>query len=168
MNYRKNNFFSKANIPIWLGMFALSFWVGCGDTFDFEKTYTIDEGGWEYEDAFDYNLTIQDTTVIYNIYLELSHSDTYANQNLYVQIHTKFPSGELLKEQISLELADKTGKWNGNCSGKQCTVRIPIQQGAFFNQAGQYTFTVEQFMRKNPLQGVHSVALLLEDTQQKR
>ena len=158
----------KANISYLLGMFALLLIWACGEGFDFEKKQTIGNKGWAYSDVLDFDLNIADTTTIYNIYLEIEHATDYSKQNLYTLIHTKFPSGERLKEQVSLELADKRGKWNGNCSSSSCTLRIPIQEGAFFSQAGQYTFSVEQYMRQNPLAGIKSIALMLEDTQQKR
>lgn len=147
---------------------ALTFFTACGSEYVFEKEYPIANQAWAYADTLDFQFDIVDTTIVYNIFLEVEHSTSYSKQNLYTQIYTKFPTGERLKEQLSLELANKMGKWNGNCSSDWCTVRIPIQEGAFFNQAGNYTITVEQFMRVNPIEGIKSVGLLLEDTENRR
>ena len=147
---------------------ALLFLSGCGQQYVFQKEYPIADAKWSYSDTLDFDLTIEDTTDIYNIYLDITHTVDYSKQNLYALVYTKFPSGERLKEQVSLELANKLGLWNGDCKGESCTVRIPLQVGAYFNKKGNYTFTIEQFMRINPLEGIQKIGLVVEDTSQNR
>jgi len=49
-----------------------------------------------------------------------------------------------------------------------CKVSIPIQQGAYFDMVGDYLFTVEQYMRVDPLPGVKSIAFKIEETADSR
>lgn len=147
-----------------LSMVALFFCIGCGENFYYQKKYTLDEQQWTYADSLQFEMTIPDTSITYNLYLEIEHGTDYSKQNLYTKIHTTFPDGKRLSEQISIELADKTGKWNGNCSRDVCTARIFLQEGAVFNQIGDYTFTLEQFMRINPLPSIKSISFMLEKT----
>ena len=144
------------------------FFIGCGPNYIFQKKYNLSNQQWMYQDTLNFEVVIKDTTAIYNIFLNVEHHVEYPKQNLYALIYTKFPLGERLKEQVSLELANKMGRWNGDCSGNWCQVQIPLQEGAFFNQTGSYTFTVEQFMRINPLSDIKSVSLSIEDTGQRR
>ena len=65
-----NTFSYKANISYYLSMFALLFLLGCGEGFVFEKKHDIGDKGWAYSDVLDFDFTIQDTSTIYNIYLE--------------------------------------------------------------------------------------------------
>jgi len=146
---------------------AFMFW-GCGPNNLYEKEYQIPNEAWTYDNQLSYTTTISDTNRIYNLYLDITHSTEYSKQNLYVQFHTQFPSNEKIKERVSFDLADKLGRWKGSCGSTHCDLSIPIQQGAFFNQAGEYTFTVEQYMRLNPLEGVQSVAFRIEETEDKR
>lgn len=152
---------------IWLFFTGLG-WSSCSSDYFYEKTNSIESGNWSYEDGLDFSFEIADTLQLYNLWLEVEHSTDYNYQNLYTQIHTEFPSGRQLSEPLSLELADKIGRWYGDCNNSACTLLIPIQQDAFFDQAGTYKITIEQYMRENPVRGIRSIGFLVEKTGQSR
>ncbi len=136
----------------------------CGESYLFEKTHKIEKEGWNYENALAYSFEITDTTKIYNLLLEVEHSVDYAYQNCYFKIYTQFPSGEKTNQLLSIDLADGIGRWQGDCGSTSCSVLLDIQKQAFFNTLGKHTITLEQYMRKNPLKGIESLAIKLEDT----
>ena len=140
----------------------------CNENYYFQEEVAIPEGNWSYENPVDFSVNIEDTAAIYNLFLEIEHTLEYPRQNIYLQIHTSFPSGEKLKEQLSIDLANKAGVWYGDCSSKSCRLVIPIQEGAYFNQPGEYQFQIEQFTRINPLPGISNISLAIEDTGVKR
>lgn len=142
--------------------------ASCGNNYEYEQKYTVENNAWSYQDTLNFNFNIIDTNRIYNLYLEVEHESSYAFQNLYTQIHTKFPGGERLDETLSLELASKAGSWLGDCSGSTCKLLIPIQENAYFNAAGDYEITLEQYMRENPINGIISVSFYLEKTKNTR
>ena len=148
-----------------LSIFTL---LSCGPNYIFDETIEIAEQGWTYEDTLNFEVEISDTLKIYNLYLDIEHTTDYAKQNIYILIYTQFPSGERIKERVAIDFADKTGKWHGDCNAEKCELRVNIQKGAFFNLAGKHVFTIEQFMRVDPLLGIKNVALRIEDTSQKR
>lgn len=141
--------------------------TSCGPEYVYEKAYQIDDSGWSYDDTLVFDFEVVDTVTIYNLYLDLTYSTQYPNQNVYVRIHTSFPSGERLAEEVSLELSEK-GQWQGDCNQQRCRQRIPLQTDAFFNQIGPHRFVLEQFMRRNPVTGLEQIALRIEDTGQRR
>ncbi len=140
------------------------FLINCGESYLFEKTYEIEKGAWQYENTLDYSFEITDTTKVYNLLLEVGHSLDYSYQNCYFKIYTQFPSGEKSEQLLSIDLADGIGRWQGDCNNKSCTILLDIQKQAFFNALGTHTITLEQYMRKNPLKGIESLAIKLEDT----
>lgn len=140
----------------------------CGPDYIYEQEIEISDGNWFYEDTLNFEVEITDTLEIYNLYLDINHSTDYATQNIYILIYTKFPSGERIKERVNIDFADKTGQWYGECNSSGCNLRVNIQQGAFFNALGKHLFTIEQFMRTNPLPGINSAAFRIENTGQKR
>lgn len=152
-------FFFFACAGLWLS--------SCGPDFAYEQEYSIDNAAWSYADSLTFRFSVPDTSTIYNLYLDLEHSPDFPNENLYVRIHTQFPSGDRLTEEVSLEISEG-GRWQGDCSGKTCTVRIPIQTGAYFDQTGEHVFVIEQFMRRNPVEGIQSIALRIEETGESR
>jgi gliding motility-associated lipoprotein GldH len=141
---------------------------GCGPDYLYRKNFELPPSGWTYADTLDFPITIEDTTRLYNLDLELRHTREYPFENLYVQIHTNFPGGKRLSRRLSLELADDAGLWQGDCGRHSCKITIPLQQGAFFNVPGEYLFTLEQFMRRDSLPGLESIEFKVEDTGKSR
>jgi gliding motility-associated lipoprotein GldH len=145
-------------------LLSATFW-SCRQSIVYEETFEINpQLGWPYADSLTYAFSIADTQEIYNLYLEIDHLIDYPYQNLYINIRTVFPNGEDLAQVLSLELSDKQGFWQGDCNSKDCNLRIPIQEEAYFNQPGDYRIVVEQYMRTDSLRGLRSIGLLLEKT----
>lgn len=147
-----------------LSMTALS----CGPDALFDEEKEIPGAAWAYKDTLDFSFTVTDTTTLYNIYVDFAYADTFPNQNIYVKFYTLFPGGKRLSKPLSFDFFDALGNPSGECSGGKCEARIPIQQNAYFNQAGQYTITLEQFGRRDPVSGVYAVGLSIERTAKKK
>ena len=144
----------------WLPFLLPAFlFAACGENYIFEKTLDLPENGWAYEQPLHFDFPIPDTSARYDILLEVRHSKDYGFQNLYVQFHTTFPSGETKSQVVSLELAAKNGIWNGDCGGEGCTAEIPLQVNTVFPETGNYRISVEQYMRESPLSGVEELSL---------
>lgn len=139
----------------------LCLFSSCGGDYIFQQTIKMEDAGWGYGDPLHFDFEITDLSKQYDLILEVVHSGDYGFQNLYVKFNTVYPSGEQKEQVVSLELAGKSGIWNGDCSGNTCAVSIPLQVKALFQDAGKHRITVEQFMRKNPLRGIEEMALLI-------
>lgn len=137
------------------------FAAGCGGDVVFEKSIDIPEGNWRYDKPLVFDFEIPDTSARYDLLLDVHHAGDYGFQNLYVQFLTTFPSGKKDAQVVSLELSEKTGLWNGDCSSNHCTVQIPLQVKAFFDEVGKHQISVEQYMRKDPLPGVEGMTLVV-------
>lgn len=142
--------------------------TACGPNYLYRHTYKIPATGWTYADSLTFPFVIEDTLGIYDLELDLDHTAEFPFQNLYVRLHTTFPSGQRLTELVSLELADQAGNWLGDCGRTSCQLHIPIQSGAYFNQAGAYQFTLEPFLRRDSLPGITAVTFGVKDTGQRR
>ena len=150
-------------------LFALCFLLqSCSQSFLYEKDISLPENTWTYENKLEFPFEITDTKALQNLYFDLTHSSEFKTQNLYVKFHTKSPSGKVVSDMVSLELAEKNGVWFGNCGGQWCDLRIPIQSDAYFEETGIYTLTVEQYTRIEALKGVKSVGFRLEKTDKTR
>lgn len=134
----------------------------CGTAYFFEKAKVFDDNTWTYEQPLVCDFIIEDTTRTYNLYLDIIHLTNYPAQNLYTKIKTTYPSGRTVKSQISLELANKLGEWQGNCSGERCELRVVLQEQTYFKELGEHQLTFEQYTRTDSLKGVESVAFLME------
>ena len=151
-----------------LPFLALLGFSACGPNYVYEQTLEIPEEGWSYEDRLLATFEIPDTSTIYNLHLLVEHTTAFPYQNFYVQVSTQFPNGEQLTEQVSLELAAQGGIWLGDCSGEVCTLDIPIQEGAYFNQAGTYQLSIQQYSRRNPFPEIKNIRFAIEATEATR
>jgi gliding motility-associated lipoprotein GldH len=142
--------------------------TSCGPDYIVNQSYEISNSTWTYGDTLNFEIEVKDSLKIYNLFLDIEHSTDFYFHNMYVQIHTAFPSGKRISEQVSIELANKAGTWFGNCNEDWCTISIPIQSGAYFDAIGKHTITLEQYTRKDSLPGIRSIAFKVEDTGQSR
>jgi gliding motility-associated lipoprotein GldH len=139
--------------------FVLAF-SACGDVV-FEQEISIENGLWSYEDTLSYSFPAGDSARFYKMILEITHTVDFKYQNLYLQIHTRFPSGKSTKQVLSIELAEQSGAWLGKCRGKSCKLRIPLIEKMKFPEVGSYTLNIEQYMRESPVAGIERFNLMI-------
>ena len=105
-------------------------------------------------------ITAPDSTQAYLMDVRVDHSEKYQYQNLYIRLLTTFPSGKKISSVTSLELANPDGTWAGDCSGKTCSVTLPLQRGFTFPELGEYQLTVEPFMRMDTIAGLKRISVI--------
>ena len=149
-----------------IGTFILLLNTGCNGDYVFQKEIEISGGGWYYNNALAFDFDIDDISKKYNLLLEVEHAGDFGYQNLYVQFHTTYPSGEKKTQIVSLELANKSGIWNGKCGGNICRVEIPLQTNTVFKETGRHSISVEQYMRKDPIEGVLNMAIKIKEVKE--
>lgn len=152
---KKNHFFKYL-------LFLVFCSFGCRGDYIFEKEIEIADNSWRYDYVLNFDFEIEDISKKYDLLLNVTHGVDYGFQNLYVKFRTGYPSGEEKEQTVSLELAGKSGIWNGKCGGEICEVEIPLQVNAVFEEAGKHSISIEQFMRKNPLPEVREMALKIK------
>lgn len=142
----------------------LSIASSCNPKYALKQGYDIQNEAWTYADSLRFEFEIADTITLYDLLLEVKHTTAFGAQNLYTRISTQFPDGTRLSKPVSLEFANAIGEWQGKCNTKSCTVEIPIQEDAYFNQAGKYAVILEQFMRDSVVNGVQRITLNVIET----
>lgn len=142
--------------------------ASCSKPVLIDREQTVAPGGWSVPDSLEWRFTVSDTAAVYDLFLDITHTLAYPFQNCYVHFHTIFPDGERLDQVVSLELQTAGGPWLGDCGGGNCTLRIPIQQGAYFNRPGEHVLRLEQYMRQDTLPGIEAFRLRVEDTGTRR
>ncbi len=136
----------------------------CNDNVLFQSEKEIANSIWTYQDSINIAFNIADTSKLYNMYLTMEHRDTFATQNIYLQLHTKFPNGKRLSRIRSFDLYNIKGEPTGKCSGHQCEVKFALQENAYFNQVGEHVLTIVQNTRQDALGNIQKVGLRIEKT----
>ncbi|MFK8055398.1 MAG: gliding motility lipoprotein GldH [Saprospiraceae bacterium] len=130
----------------------------CGPELVSEQKHPM-PGHWTYADSVQFQYEIQDTSRAYDLVLTVEHTDIFPTQNLYTKFVTIYPNGLRNTEPVNLELADRFGQWLGDCTGESCELRLPLQQGAKYPEAGAYGLTIHQFGRQDSLQALNGFGL---------
>ena len=140
----------------------------CDQNRIYEKNISIEKYIWSSSVVPQFTLDIKDTAALYNIYVNIRHADMYPFQNIWLLVGTQFPDSTKASRRIEVMLANDEGKWYGDGLGDIWDFRSLIQENAFFNKAGKYTFTIEQNMREDPLPGIMAVGIRVENTGMKK
>ena len=151
--------------------FACSFLLAlmlsaCGPNYVYEHKTNFGNDTWTYQSVQKHTVEITDLKHLYNLIIGVKHSPEFAFQNLYIKIKTVFPNQETREQVLSLNLANSSGEWYGSCSGRTCTLDVPVQQNAIFEQPGKYHFIIEQYMRTEKIEGVKALSFKVEKTRQ--
>lgn len=146
----------------WLQLFVSS----CTHIDLFEKSVTIPGHRWENTYKPSFTFIIKDTTSAYDIFVVLRHNDKYNYNNIYLNLITKQPGQDSTqKARYDLTLATDEDGWRGTGMDDIYEHRIrltPTNQEFRFRKAGEYTFTLEQIMRENPLKNILDIGLRIE------
>ena len=141
-------------------IFFLAF-VSCDPNMVFDEYIPIENGLWGWVDAREFKVEISDTTSHHDIYLQVRHTVEYPLSNLYLFVHVKGPTGQVMKDTVNLILAAPDGSWTGRGSGNLRELQLLYRKQTQFRSPGIYTFTLEQGMR-NPELPVTDLGVRIE------
>ncbi|GAB4125843.1 MAG: hypothetical protein OHK0045_00650 [Raineya sp.] len=131
----------------------------------FEENKSIKEGLWKREEPISFEFDIQDTTKKYDLYYNIRNELSYPHYNLYVTYYLHYPDGKKIDSLLmDILLFDKnTGNPFGDGTGGIRVHQLPAFLDFKFSQKGKYKYAFKQYMRLNPLKGILSMGLRIEE-----
>jgi len=148
-----------------VGLIAVLFLYSCNMPALYEKNIHLESGTWNLENKLSFDVSIQDSLVPYDFYLNIRHNDDFEFSNLYLFIDTYYPDSGYTRDTIEILLADVTGKWFGEGFGSLKEVRVLLKKGVSFPSSGDYTFSFIQAMRTEDLKGIEDFGIRIEKMQ---
>ena len=136
--------------------------LACNTQVVFEKNLPIDSKGWHFSEQMVFEHSFQDTTLLYNMFLNVRNNRSYPYSNFIVFFETEFPDGRIYRDTIETVLADRTGKWTGSGFGNIKTNSFHFRRDVWFPLEGTYIFRIEQAMREEYLQGITDIGIRIE------
>lgn len=137
--------------------------LSCIKTDLYEKQAVIPSQQWFYNYIPEFTFHIDDTTSLYNVYVILRHTDLYKYNNAWLRVGLKTPKDSMKFQNINLVLGTDSKGWQGTGMDDIFEVRKSISSGPFtFKTSGDYTFSIAQIMRENPLQYILNVGVRVE------
>lgn len=128
----------------------------------YEKTVAIKNHEWQSGFKPEFTFTVKDSVSPHTLFFVIRHNEKYNYNNLYANIYVKAPhSDSVIKIQKDLLLATNEKGWLGVGMDDIYEHRIKLGDAEPL-KAGEYTFTLEQIMREDPLQNVLNVGIRIE------
>lgn len=135
---------------------TLIFELACTNDPFFEEKIAF-ENGWSESDSLVAEVSITDTSKIYEIGLYIEHDQTYPYQNIYIRAITKLPDEESITSLVPIDLADKQGNWYGKCSKKTCQAQVILKEQSKFEKIGMHRFVFKPYLREDPIPAIRSL-----------
>lgn len=153
----------KINFYFILLLTAFTFVLSSCESIDlYERVVAIPGQQWKSSFKPQFNFTIKDTQTRYDIYVVFRHNEKYEFNNIWISLAYQLKGQQQVTGQYELPLANNEG-WLGTAMDDLYEHRIRITPpGGLSLKAGEYTFTIGQIMRQDPLQNVLNVGLRIE------
>ena len=130
----------------------------------FEKTVPFSNQAWSSNTTPTFTFNIADTSSTQNFYLVLRHTHQYPYKNIWLEITIKSPyDTSIIKKEFTL--ADNS-KWLGGVT----TIDDIVEHRILFNpqpiqlKKGNYSFTLKQIMRDDPLPFILNAGIRVQKT----
>lgn len=138
--------------------------LSCNKNSVFSDYRVLKGSKWHQDSILRFDLTVPDSTKIYNLFLDVRNEGRYPYSNLWLFVKIIPPKGKVVNDTIELTLATPEGKWLGYGLGDLYDMKYPYKQTTFFPNAGYYRFEVRQGMRTEDgvLKGIHDFGITLD------
>ena len=137
--------------------------VSCDSSRIYEKFKKIDQYVWKADDIKKFEVPITDTSLNYQVYINIRNSSKYEFRNLWGFFTIKAPNGQTKRDTFEIILANELGEWRGSGLGNVNSVRQQyFRDPVKFPVRGIYTFQIQQAMRKEDLKEILDVGLRVE------
>ncbi|MCC6253121.1 MAG: gliding motility lipoprotein GldH [Bacteroidia bacterium] len=140
----------------------VSLLISCDSKRVYEENIDIPDYIWDVNNPVYFDVQIDDTVSLHNIYINIRNASGYGYSNIYLFLDTKYPDNTISRDTIECILADPSGKWLGNGSGDIWDNQILFKKNVRFKQKGKYNFRYEQAMRTPKLPMIMDVGLRIE------
>jgi gliding motility-associated lipoprotein GldH len=139
--------------------------AGCNIT---DRKAVIDQNteianqNWPYDHKINADFKIDDTSLAYNLYLNLRVTPDYKYSNIFVLVHQTGPDKKTITTRYEFTLAGPDGEWLGQGTGNLYNYQVVFLKRYHFTDKGNYHIQIEQNMRDNPLHQVSDAGLRVE------
>lgn len=146
--------------------------VSCNSNALFDEYKPLIGNVFDKDNPVEFAFIIQDTITPKAMFIQLRNNNNYAYSNLYLITKLQYPSGKQEIDTVQYAMADRIGNFLGSglssikenklCYQENCAPKV-------FNEKGEYTFQINQAMRKvgevegiQKLEGITDIGLKIE------
>lgn len=121
----------------------------------------IPQGKWSKENVLVFSLDSLPVNANkrYDIFIEISNSNQYAYQNLWLFIEQNLQDTIMIADTLEIEMTDIYGKWKGSGSGTLYQLSAPFKSALALRSDSACSIRIRQGMRDEPVQGIEKVGV---------
>ncbi|MDQ3071967.1 MAG: gliding motility lipoprotein GldH [Bacteroidota bacterium] len=138
--------------------FVLLLFTGCNSVY--ERYYPLPGNKWAHGTKLNFEVPVNKNAV-YNMYLQVRNSESYAYSNLWLRMKTTPPGGEKISEQYNVNVADNYGRWHGTNIGAYHDHKYLVKENVKFDTSGVFTFSLQHDMRRDTVIGIVDIGVRL-------
>ncbi len=135
--------------------------AACDPNRVFEQNIDFPKYSWDVQQKPAFTFAIQDTAARYDVYFNVRYASAYGFYNLYTKHTLAGPGGPvgppLLHQMLLMD--PKTGEPKGSGTGDIYDLQLLALPRQRFARPGNYTLTLEQYMRQDQLPGLMAVGV---------
>jgi gliding motility-associated lipoprotein GldH len=140
--------------------------ASCDRNVVFEKNVKLPDNRWSVNNIVRFTTEITDTVLPHNIYINVRNAGGYQFNNIFIFFETRTPSGKTDRDTVEITLADESGKWKGEGLGDIWDNSSLFKGNFVFPEGGEYTFSLQQAMRFDPLLQIMDVGIRIERSEE--
>ena len=156
-----SSIYQRFALPLVAAFGILGGLTACDPNRVFEQNIDFPKYSWDVQQKPAFNFAIEDTTARYDVFFNVRYASAYGFYNLYVKHTLKGPAGPvgppLLHQMLLMD--PKTGEPKGSGTGDIYDLQLLALRNQRFSKAGNYTLTLEQYMRQDQLPGLMAVGV---------
>ena len=161
LDYLKTRMNHRFALHLAVGLGFVGLLTACDPNRVFEENTDFATSSWDVQQKPAFTFAIADTTARYDVYFNVRYAPAYGYYNLYLQASLKGPAGLVGRPMLHqlLLLDPKTGEPKGKGTGDIYDLQALAMPNQHFAKAGNYTITLEQYMRQDQLPGLMAVGV---------
>ena len=139
--------------------------IGCGSRDRlYQEEIALTESTWRTDDPLDFHFVVEDTSLLYHVFLYLRYEASYPYYNMYISYNLSHIQGPVIpKQRQELLLFDsQKGRPLGSGSSDLFFREDTLLRGHRFKLPGRYTLTLRQFMRIDSLAGIRNLGIRID------
>ena len=143
----------------WLGVLVVILtMVSCEQG---DEMYQYQEvGSWSKEESIDFEFDVVADSDIQPV-LTIEHSRDFRFENIYLLISYTINNVDAFSDTMSLQLADDSGYWIGDCQAEYCSVTSKTPSTIRNSGGRPVDINVNQFSRLDTVHGIHGLGVKL-------
>lgn len=142
----------------------LYLFVACNSNNTYKHYESLENYEWKRDNAIEFDVTIDDTTNNYDVYLAIRHTSYYPYANLLVNITSYDPDKNMRSLDFEFFLRDNNGNFKADGAGDIWDIDFLTYEDISYPKPGTYKYIVSNYMPYVSTPDIMEVGLIVKKT----